>query len=837
MRMTRAAAAAAQIHVDEVDPIQAEELLSHSVQGKEERAPLGEISSNSIDGDLETTSIAPETSTVKKSRGRPKKQDAKKNTNSGSSEEVEATGSQNSGTEDALSDIVPDEHESASSAASDAAVEDLREEAGIHGMKENVAVQWPESSPSSALRLTRGQLAAMQEASISAMDGQVEENASAEVQQDEAQAQEDEEMPLEQEVQDPVNDQDAVNQTAHEAIPSSRRSTIAPVSSDNIQQMESGGMVFDPQRMCWLKGSIKEDKNGVEVLQDEEEEDVFAGIEDLKEEPCALQEVEENEDAGKTTPAVEADEPILLPKRTPAATPGKTPAKNFQRKELFGMRSTSNKENVEPLSPTVPGSPAMQSAPQVTVASSRDVVTSPMRGSALDSTTPEDPIEAIDALEEAIQEVDASVPKVETMVSPDKSDNTTSAQRKAAARPSSIIKGAPTTNSTKKPTSRPSTTTRASSVRRSIAPRVETVQNTTVKRASSIKKPAARPSVAAEKQPVTKDKAPSGGASDTTEKATVDIPHSKPRPVSLPFPTPPPPPKSTKAPTRSTFQLPGEAIAAKLKAAKEERLKKESEQTKGGEPAKRVFKARPAPKMDTKPAVRQTSTSRARQSLMPEKEKEDEGMAKKRAFKARPAPKMDQKPVVRQTSASLARQSMMLGKDKSEEAENQNENGVKRANSVVKRPSSMIVPSTTKRLSAVPKTSVVAPKPTVGKPNPSRPSLAQRDINRPSPSALKVAKRSSVVPTANTGMSQRVPSGPAKGTAKGTAKGREVFQRAALEKEKEEKAKREKEEAAKKARAAASERSRQLSREWAEKQKAKMGGAVKKDAGVGVGGA
>ncbi|KAJ9631884.1 hypothetical protein H2203_000284 [Taxawa tesnikishii (nom. ined.)] len=798
MRMTRAAAAAAQIHVDEVDPIQAEELLSHSVQGKEERAPLGEISSNSIDGDLETTSIAPETSTVKKSRGRPKKQDAKKNTNSGSSEEVEATGSQNSGTEDALSDIVPDEHESASSAASDAAVEDLREEAGIHGMKENVA------------------LAAMQEASISAMDGQVEENASAEVQQDEAQAQEDEEMPLEQEVQDPVNDQDAVNQTAHEAIPSSRRSTIAPVSSDNIQQMESGGMVFDPQRMCWLKGSIKEDKNGVEVLQDEEEEDVFAGIEDLKEEPCALQEVEENEDAGKTTPAVEADEPILLPKRTPAATPGKTPAKNFQRKELFGMRSTSNKENVEPLSPTVPGSPAMQSAPQVTVASSRDVVTSPMRGSALDSTTPEDPIEAIDALEEAIQEVDASVPKVETMVSPDKSDNTTSAQRKAAARPSSIIKGAPTTNSTKKPTSRPSTTTRASSVRRSIAPRVETVQNTTVKRASSIKKPAARPSVAAEKQPVTKDKAPSGGASDTTEKATVDIPHSKPRPVSLPFPTPPPlqnPPKHLQ-----------EAIAAKLKAAKEERLKKESEQTKGGEPAKRVFKARPAPKMDTKPAVRQTSTSRARQSLMPEKEKEDEGMAKN--ARSRPVRRR------RWIKSPWFDRPAQAWQGKSEEAENQNENGVKRANSVVKRPSSMIVPSTTKRLSAVPKTSVVAPKPTVGKPNPSRPSLAQRDINRPSPSALKVAKRSSVVPTANTGMSQRVPSGPAKGTAKGTAKGREVFQRAALEKEKEEKAKREKEEAAKKARAAASERSRQLSREWAEKQKAKMGGAVKRMQGL-----
>lgn len=58
-----------------------------------------------------------------------------------------------------------------------------------------------------------------------------------------------------------------------------------------------------------------------------------------------------------------------------------------------------------------------------------------------------------------------------------------------------------------------------------------------------------------------------------------------------------------------------------------------------------------------------------------------------------------------------------------------------------------------------------------------------------------------------------------------------MFQRTAQAKNSAEAAKREKEEAAKKARAEAAERSRALSREWAQKQKAKkMGGGGAKAA-------
>ena len=70
------------------------------------------------------------------------------------------------------------------------------------------------------------------------------------------------------------------------------------------------------------------------------------------------------------------------------------------------------------------------------------------------------------------------------------------------------------------------------------------------------------------------------------------------------------PAKSAKPPTRSNFELPGEAVARKLKEQREERLKR------GGEEAakKPAFKARLVPTTKA-PVVRQTVTSSARLSL------------------------------------------------------------------------------------------------------------------------------------------------------------------------------------------------------------------------------
>ena len=68
--------------------------------------------------------------------------------------------------------------------------------------------------------------------------------------------------------------------------------------------------------------------------------------------------------------------------------------------------------------------------------------------------------------------------------------------------------------------------------------------------------------------------------------------------------------KSTKPPTRSSFVLPGEAIAQKLKQQREDRIRSEEENKR---PA-RTFKARPAPAF-TAPVVKPTTASKARMSI------------------------------------------------------------------------------------------------------------------------------------------------------------------------------------------------------------------------------
>jgi len=58
----------------------------------------------------------------------------------------------------------------------------------------------------------------------------------------------------------------------------------APALITNVSAMQNvqvvGGMVFDPQRMCWLKlASLQPGANGLVAIQDED--DVFAGLDDL----------------------------------------------------------------------------------------------------------------------------------------------------------------------------------------------------------------------------------------------------------------------------------------------------------------------------------------------------------------------------------------------------------------------------------------------------------------------------------------------------------------------------------------------------------------------------
>ena len=107
----------------------------------------------------------------------------------------------------------------------------------------------------------------------------------------------------------------------------------------------------------------------------------------------------------------------------------------------------------------------------------------------------------------------------------------------------------------------------------------------------------------------TLSKAPSPSRSSQVEmqKGTAKTKARKP---SMSLRPPPPIAKSTKAPTRPTFELPGEAISRKLKEQREEKLKRQAEEQQ----KKREFKARPV-RTSTAPPVKANAASRAREGI------------------------------------------------------------------------------------------------------------------------------------------------------------------------------------------------------------------------------
>ncbi|KAF2479978.1 hypothetical protein BDY17DRAFT_312886 [Neohortaea acidophila] len=401
------------------------------------------------------------------------------------------------------------------------------------------------------------------------------------------------------------------------------------------------------------------------------------------------------------------------------------------RSETPAKRSTSNKENIEPQDVRTP-QPSTYDALETAAVTAATPPPAPAA----------DPITALDALDEAVESVKYDIPDVQS--SPEKPKRTSeSTERKV------VKKAAPVVRATK-----------ASQARISLAQNPEAASrppalgrprpSTTLARSASV-----RQSSAGTIQSGVKPSPPA-----VVAKREVIIPHSKPRPVSLSFPTPPQPMKSTKAPTQSTFQLPGEAVAAKLKAAKEARQQKELDEA--GQ--KKAFKARPVP----------ASLSRA--------------------------------PSVRHTNASKARESLMSGKDLRASTAAATTPGAvaahRRAQSVATALNPRVSVSHSTLSASRLGTSTASSKPSAGRL--STASTAST-AHRPRPS---LAPASSFNPTAST---QR--------PTTTTAKGKEVFNRPAAAKAAAEKAKFDKEAAAKKARAEAAERGRAASREWAEKQK------------------
>ena len=248
----------------------------------------------------------------------------------------------------------------------------------------------------------------------------------------------------------------------------------------------------------------------------------------------------------------------------------------------------------------------------------------------------------------------------------------------------------------------------------------------------------------------------------STRKAGQPVPQAdlKQR-VSSIYKAPFQPTKSTKPPTRASFELPGDAVARKLKEQREERLKREEEET----PKPKVFKARPV-RVSHAPEVKLTAATKARLSM------------------------------AKGESINRARPSNSLGNSKP-----------------VARPGPMATVSPNKRLSTF---SIAnnSTQPTVNDLTKSFANSSARLTRGPSLNASTSVRAPSAL-----GANRPAPT--AQESAHQKLKGKEVFGRTKVEIMEREKAKKEKEDAARKARDDAAERGRIASRKWAEKHKAR----------------
>ena len=368
----------------------------------------------------------------------------------------------------------------------------------------------------------------------------------------------------------------------------------------------------------------------------------------------------------------------------------------------------------------------------------------------------EDSVEALDALEDEIEKVGGLIP-----ASADGLQSSVKAKKQSKAQSTSV--GTKTGNSLK---TKKSTGTEKKTETRRPSNAVGTVTSYPSARPT---KSRARPSTSLAQHRI--DTTTHAASSSRAARHFTSQEVLKKR-ISSVHKVPFQPIKSTKPPTRPNFELPGDAVARKLKEQREERSKREEEEN----PKPRVFKARPV-RLSHAPEVKLTATTKARLSIA-----KGEPISR-----ARPSNGVDSsKPVSRSG------------------------------------PKATISPD--ERLSTLSVAKRFNPSTTSG---PDQPSAKQ-------PSAISSA-RLTRGPSLNASNSIRAPSALGANRPAPTAeecahqklKGKEVFDRTKTEIMEREKAKKEKEDAARKARADAAERGRIASRAWAEKQKARKAEAAK----------
>lgn len=319
---------------------------------------------------------------------------------------------------------------------------------------------------------------------------------------------------------------------------------------------------------------------------------------------------------------------------------------------------------------------------------------------------------------------------------------------------------------------------------------------------------------------------------------TADYLASKRRPISLSFPTPPPPPKG-KAPTKPTFQLSSDSVAAKLKAQKQERLKREAE---GAAAPKQRPVSMPPPPKPTKPSKPPTVPSfqlpgeatAARLKAQKEerlKRMEEAGGAGKpsaRPISMPPPPKSTKPP----TKPSF----QLPGEATAARLKAQKEERLKRMEEAEAAKKAALAAPVRKSIAHRPRESLLARDASGNSIQPPSnsdvlqrsTSLASKRSSMAGPSAshstsMSSSNRNSLLLVSGTKSAVTPAVTPVDAVAL-KVKGKEVFNRDRMEKEAMGRERKEKEEAAKKARAEAAERGRIASREWAERQRKKMMG-------------
>lgn len=451
------------------------------------------------------------------------------------------------------------------------------------------------------------------------------------------------------------------------------------------------------------------------------------------------------------------------------------------------------------------------------------------RSSAMSPVRLEESISAIDRLEEDLESIGEAIPDLnhsEDEKAPKTVMDVIATTTMKGKTPGKTPLKTPAKASTRTPMKAASKTPSKTPAKAPIAARVPTTTKppvaakttlpaTRVSRVPSTApksvKPSVKPTTTSLSRASSVRTAPSKDARKPSTTEPADYLASKRRPISLSFPTPPPPPKG-RAPTKPTFQLSSDNVAAKLRAQKEERLKREAE---GAAAPKQRPVSMPPPSKSTKPPTKPSFQLPGEATAARLKAQKEERL--KRMQEAggsdKPAPRPISMPPPPKSTKPVTKSSFQLpGEATAAKLKAQKEERLKRMEEAEAAKKAALAAPVRKPIAHRPRNSLlVKDAPGVSIPPPSKTDAPQRSASTASVSrnSTVLAENTKVAPVDAVGLK---------------TKGKQVFNRDKMEKDAAERERKEKEEAAKKARAEAAERGRIASREWAERQRKKVVG-------------